>query len=80
MNLSLRSKLRLPPLIFVGLLLIATLGAWMQAPWLAFSTLVVGLILSVLQSRQSNALLATLVQLRDISNDVGHGFFDRRLP
>lgn len=77
-NLSLPSKLKLPPLIFAGLLVLATLGAWLQMPWLSSAALVLGLALGVLQSRHSNAMLATLEQLRDISNDVGRGFFDRR--
>jgi methyl-accepting chemotaxis protein len=77
-NLSLPSKLKLPPLIFAGLLVLATLGAWLQMPWLSVVALAVGAVLSVLQWRQSSAMLATLEQLREISNDVGRGFFDRR--
>lgn len=78
MNLSLPSKLKLPPLLFAGLLVLATLGAWLQMPWLSVVALAAGLTLSVLQWRQSSAMLATLEQLRDISNDVGRGFFERR--
>jgi methyl-accepting chemotaxis protein len=68
----------LPPFIFAGLLVLAALGAWLQMPWLSIAVLVFGMALSVLQWRQSNAMLATLEQLHDISSDVGRGFFDRR--
>lgn len=77
-NLSLRSRLKLPNLVFVGLLLMATLGAWLQMTWLSVVALIFGLVLSVVQWRQSRDMLETLEQLHDISSDVGRGFFDRR--
>lgn len=77
-NLSLNSRLMLPPVAFVGLLFLATLGAWLQMPWLSMAALLSGLGLGVLQWRHSSSMLETLGQLHDISGEVSRGFFDRR--
>ncbi len=77
-NLSLASRLKLPPIIFAGLLVLAVLGTWLQMLWLSFAALVFGLALSALQWRQFRNMLEILEQLRGISSDAGRGYFDRR--